>query len=592
MRKKMCSTDIVKILSKIFLFHFVEKSFEFEILKKYIPETTNSVFDLKGFSKEPETFGLIPKNLTSGEIEKILKIYKERPKESLSRIILEENYDKKFKTEFNKKADSFLKEPENYFIETFFKIIENSYRFFSYNPDATNDYWDFSGITSRTYISGRNLENKLDNIYNAYIVWAQAEYSKLLIGLLNDFKTTKPIKDIISNCINVICNDETIKKHISKISYSEEDKKNFLNKKKLSENAFNINKEIYANQMLRINYLLQKYNDFKPYDLDTKYGKNNNKDKERTLREAIISECDTIAYNFKKYNLYKKDDIYSPSAILSKSQSNFITEFFNKVFDLYTIDEIVKMLPEGNKHKDMNLEQISLKDKVNVIRTVNQKRGYQFIDDRRKKTWAGILQTLDIKGSKSYDAPLSREDDNQEKLLDIIADEKEYKEYGCLKTKAAKELYLLFATNFENDKGFLITLYANLCIIEEETLINVSPKECQIWLTKTLKMLFPGVSFKELDLHGNVEILDLLPKGYESKGTVVGLTYFLVAYRIGNPDSKAYTWKNFFETYLDYSSYSENYKTLPESNMKYLRKEFQDKIEMIFDEFISMEKAG
>lgn len=508
------------------------------LLEKYINENgfnrKKFICDAKKFDKNArEIFlSLLPEELidkdenTLNEIEAAYQnIHKENQKGGYVRAVLAVLYDKKYQQKFNEISYKYLEHVKDLKVNADFSILANYLQFSNHleRGNFSEYQWNISDATKIKAIGSTKdgKTEKVDNPYSAYKVYAQGEYSKLRIGyeadpslplkemLKKGFETTltdnekityktyrikdektKEKEEVIETCdmtpYEYIKNykepDSNDKKSQKLINDSEQNQKNKDKERSHAyQNEWERNTLILDLQTEAINTILQRFNDYIPYDLNTEITKEK-KDgtkEEITIRQEIFNQCKNIFFEnkYEKENLDKLEK-YGEGSFLSENEKSFINRYFYCVVDSFRyggdrrkFDEVTskkfetswtlqektealnQLIYSGNiqyhPQKDLYLTQTkTLTDVIEGLKT--------------NSIWQGIVNKFNSDEYKnpSYNNHYTKEgssyiDDEENALYTQI--ENDYKEHEL--SQSAFYLLRLFDEQFHENPDFLSTIY-------------------------------------------------------------------------------------------------------------------------------------
>ena len=522
---------------------------------RYVFDRKKFISDAKTFTEnEKEIYlSLLPGDLLGcddKELDKIENAYEEIKKLSLKggyiRAVLETLYDEKYKTEFNKLTEDFLEKAwklkENFsfnLVLSFMKIALNDFN----RKDYENHSWNYSEATHIKAIGStkKGKVEKVDNPYSAYKVYAQGEYSKLRIGYeadpslpLNEmlekgfeatltdnekitYKTyridekTKEKEEVIETCDMTPyeyiknykepdSNDKNSQKLINDSEQNQKDKdkdkeRRHAYTKRINERERNT--LILDLQTEAINTILQRFNDYIPYDLNTEITKEKKDGTKEgiTIRQEIFNQCKNIFFeNRNEEKNLDKLDKYAAGSFLSKNETAFINRYFYYVADnswyedRRKFDEVThwafdsswrmqekaealnQLIYSGNiqYHPRKNLYLTQTKTLKDVI------EGLKF-----NPIWLGILQKFnsDEYQNPRYNNHFTKEgksyiDTEEDELYSNI--EKDYKEHEL--SPSAFYLLRLFDEQFHDSPGFLSTIYCFIKQLDSESELQLSKR--------------------------------------------------------------------------------------------------------------------
>lgn len=455
--------------------------------------------------------------------KEIIKKYEENTelfKFGLPQVCLEEIYDSKFKKELNLRSDNVLeslnknsleKYKEFNLIEDFMEKIKSAWTFedkgLSYYEAEVDFYgikkhiktsepktllfkWNnFSSVTSIKQIGKKEKNSKpekLDNIYSAYKVYAQGEYSKILIGYKAE-KNVSSLKDFIKLGTDTIYKKLNSKYHAEKntnddlirLSFHLADEENMINAEStdLDEYRFKHQKsfQITENQIFYINNELQKFDgSYVPQCLEDDY---NSSGEKKSLLEHLYENCVQIVQSFNKKWL--DFDKYETGLPFEKEEFQFVNKIFNSVisFRLELSSGEQKIFDSETKEKFKSVENVqSVFEKIKLLSELesiskNSKTLEPLKSLFTKNAWQSVKQKLNIDNSQEY---MEQKKSKKPVLSDYIdydgensnADEDSFEaqsydiansQYGEEADEFYEYLMKLFRIEFEDDSFFVRT---------------------------------------------------------------------------------------------------------------------------------------
>lgn len=346
---------LTKLLQKTFMNAFVpdDKS-SLEELTSYVIEDFNEEysFELEGLlttkDKKLKTYfeSLLPKNVLedANDRQKIINSYKNNDKTKeygIPQVCLEDLYDSKFRKKLEEK-NSFFKQLHNENPERYYEFnlvpefLEKASRMWSVEYKKTKNklvpekflWTGYEELTSRNQVvsnnelksSGRTEVGVFEkSIYFIYETYAQGEYSKLHIGQKYGGDKAKEIElwnQALEKYIELFF--DIISRKVNEYRYIN-DKNDFDksgpvirdNPKSETES------DIKDYQIDKINYELQRFNNYEPWDLYEKFGKKN------TLLEQLYDDCRFAPIRYKSAQLEE---------LLNTSEQNFIRQSYKKLY--------------------------------------------------------------------------------------------------------------------------------------------------------------------------------------------------------------------------------------------------------------------
>lgn len=533
-QKEEKSTTLIKLIADTFYITFLPEAEDkkedrkikdqyLNLLEKYINENgfnrKKFICDAKKFDKNArEIFlSLLPEELidkdenTLNEIEAAYQnIHKENQKGGYVRAVLAVLYDKKYQQKFNEISYKYLEHVKDLKVNANFSILANYLQFSNHleRGNFSEYQWNISDATKIKAIGSTKdgKTEKVDNPYSAYKVYAQGEYSKLRIGYKADpslplnkmlekgfettltdnekitYKTyriinkkTKEKKEVIETC------DMTPYEYINNYKMpNEELESNDKHYLKLI-NEWKRNTLIYDLQIEAINKILQRFNNFIPYDLKSKITKEK-KDgsiSEITIKEEIYNQCKNIFFE----NRYEKEHLdklekYGEGSFLSENEKSFINSYFYCVVDCFRYGGDRRKFDEvTNKKFETSW---TLQEKTEALNQLIYSRNIQYHPQKdlyltQTKTltdvieglktnsiWQGIVNKFNSDEYKnpSYNNHYTKEgssyiDDEENALYTQI--ENVYKKHEL--SQSAFYLLRLFDEQFHENPDFLSTIY-------------------------------------------------------------------------------------------------------------------------------------
>lgn len=382
------STEISKCLNKYFYLSFIDNNHRNVDFTSFMEKSNAGIkFRLVDFVERlkecNDTFGLVPQEVLfesecSNEIiEKIeLDFSKNDVSGGFTRLFLEYLFDEKFKTEFNK----VIKDKSN-FVEEYFltdaKLGKFEYDLVGkYLAKIKDSYiscenkWDFSEFTERKAVRSKKDEKAkifgtetFDNIYSAFKIFAQGEYSKMLISVLEQKKFLEP-SDAESLFVESLMSAEKIKDAVPK-NYQE------------NKNLTVVESRIIERQIETAEYELQRFfEDYIPSDLDREFvlsGKN----KGILLRDNLSNSF--LSIDKEEWNLFKS---IKCSGKESKDELYLKCTFNRNIFTESEVNFIKRMFLEKNKDE----QDFSLMEKILYLKKNEDE------ELRRLKIWKTIFE--------------------------------------------------------------------------------------------------------------------------------------------------------------------------------------------------------
>lgn len=363
---------LTKLLQKTFMNAFVpdDKS-SLEELTSYVIEDFNEEysFELEGLlttkDKKLKAYfeSLLPKNILedANDREKIINSYEAPDKiieYGIPQVCLEDLYDSNFRKKLEEK-NSFFKQLHNENSERYYEFnlvpefLEKASRFWSVVYKQTKNklvpekflWTGYEDLTSRNQVvskkekksSGRTEIGVFEkSVYFIYETYAQGEYSKLHIGQKYSGDKAKEIElwnQALEKYIEL--SFDIISRKVNEYRYIN-DKNDFVkygpiirdNPKSETES------DIRDYQIDKINYELQRFNNYEPWDLYERFGK------KQTLLEQLYDDC---RFAPSVYKSHKKDNLFN------KDEGEDINNFYKFVYNYITKEFSESQIDELNK---------------------------------------------------------------------------------------------------------------------------------------------------------------------------------------------------------------------------------------------------
>ncbi len=475
-----------------------------EFLANFLPKTED-FFKNKKFQKE------------------IIKKYEENTelfKFGLPQVCLEEIYDSKFKKELNLRSDNVLESlnknslekcGEFNLVEDFMEKIKSAWTFedkdLSYYEAEVDFYgikkhiktsepktllfkWNnFSSVTLIKQIGKKEKNSKpekLDNIYSAYKVYAQGEYSKILIGYKAE-KNVSSLKDFIKLGTDTIYKKLNSKYHAEKntnddlirLSFHLADEENMINTESsdLDEYRFKHQKSflITENQIFYINNELQKFDgSYVPQCLEDEYKSSGEK---KSLLDHLYENCVQIVQSFHKKWL--DFDKYETGLPFEKEEFQFVNKIFNSVisFRLNLSSSEKEIFDSETKEKFKSVENVqSVFEKIKLLSELESiSKNSKILEPLKslftKNAWQSVKQKLNIDNSLEYEAEKKSQkpvfSDNidydgensnaDEDFFEAQPYDMANSQYGEEADESYEYLMKLFRMEFEDDSFFVRT---------------------------------------------------------------------------------------------------------------------------------------
>lgn len=459
---RLKNIQLVKMLERHFFVAFLPDSQE--VVDELNENARQNSFDFASIistqNKSTQEFlaNFLPKTedfFKNKKLQKeIIKKYEENTelfKFGLPQVCLEEIYDSKFKKELNLRSDNVLESlnknslekcGEFNLVEDFMEKIKSAWTFedkdLSYYEAEVDFYgikkhiktsepktllfkWNnFSSVTLIKQIGKKEKNSKpekLDNIYSAYKVYAQGEYSKILIGYKAE-KNVSSLKDFIKLGTDTIYKKLNSKYHAEKntnddlirLSFHLADEENMINTESsdLDEYRFKHQKSflITENQIFYINNELQKFDgSYVPQCLEDEYKSSGEK---KILLDHLYENCVKIVQT--SYKKWLDFDKYETGLPLEKSEFQFINKTFNYVisFRLDLSSSEKEIFDSETKEKFKSVENVqSVFEKIKLLSELESiSKNSKILEPLKnlftKSKWQSVKQKLNIDNSQEY----------------------------------------------------------------------------------------------------------------------------------------------------------------------------------------------
>lgn len=528
---RLKNIQLVKMVARHFFVAFLPDSQE--VIDELNENIKQDSFDFASListqNKSTQEFlaNFLPKNenfFKNKNLQKeIIKKYEENTelfKFGLPQVCLDFIYDSRFKEELERRADKVLESLEKNHSEDrkefnlvadFMEKIKSAWTFedkdLSYYEAEVDFYgikkhiktsepktllfkWNnFSSVTSIKQIGKKEKNSrpeKLDNIYSAYKVYGQGEYSKILIGCKAE-KNVSSLKDFIKLGTNTIYQKLNNKYHCEKntnddlirLSFHIADEEDLINTEAgdLDKYRFNHQKsfQITEKQIFYINNELQKFDgSYVPQCLEDEYKSGGGK---KSLLEHLYENCVKIVQiSYKKWLDFDK---YETGLPLEKSEFQFINKTFNYVIsfrlDLSSCEKEIFDSETDKKFKSAENTQ-SVFEKMNLLTELESvSKNSTILEPLKnlftKSKWQAVKQKLNIDNSQEY---MEQKKSKKPVLSDYIdydgensdADDDSYEpqnydkadiQYGDESDEFYEYLMNLFCQEFEDDYDFVRT---------------------------------------------------------------------------------------------------------------------------------------
>lgn len=354
------------------------------LITRYIIETEGGtnfdrlrfIHDARGFNKDQKEIydSLLPPELLSAsddilnEIEYAYKrLQKDAQKGGYVRAVLEVLHDLKYQAKFNELTDNILKELLNSKDNSIVLSFMNS----TLEQFSRESFYEYScnyRLVTQIKAIGSTKDGeteKVNNPYSAYKVYAQGQYSKLLIGYESDRnKKIESLKHLLADGFNAIISDEKIRTYKSKdeeIFIIIPDSKILDLVKKNSESESSDSEillwtKIFNLQTDAIEKILQRFNGYVPYRLSE-------------VIDEIAEQCKQIYFkHYKDTDNFDSLDKYSKGNRYDETQCQFITRYFDYVMQGLTDDNREEFDRKTNYM--FQTKCASIEDKLKALRTL------------------------------------------------------------------------------------------------------------------------------------------------------------------------------------------------------------------------------
>lgn len=528
---RLKNIQLVKMIARHFFVAFLPDSHE--VIDELNENIKQDSFDFASListqNKSTQEFlaNFLPKTedfFKNKKLQKeIIKKYEENTelfKFGLPQVCLEEIYDSKFKKELNLRSDNVLESlnknslekcKEFNLVADFMEKIKSAWTFedkdLSYYEAEVDFYgikkhiktsepktllfkWNnFSSVTSIKQIGKKEKNSKpekLDNIYSAYKVYAQGEYSKILIGYKAEKKVSS-LKDFIKLGTNTIYKKLNNKYHCEKntnddlirLSFHLADEENLINTEStdLDEFRFKHQKsfQITENQIFYINNELQRFDgSYVPQCLEDEYKSSGEK---KSLLDHLYENCVQIVQSFHKKWL--DFDKYETGLPFEKEEFQFVNKIFNSVisFRLNLSSSEKGIFDSETKEKFKSVENVqSVFEKIKLLSELESiSKASKTLEPLKslftKNAWQSVKQKLNIDNSLEYEAEKKSQKPVFSDNIDYDgensnADEDSFEaqpydmansQYGEEADESYEYLMKLFRMEFEDDSFFVRT---------------------------------------------------------------------------------------------------------------------------------------
>lgn len=528
---RLKNIQLVKMLERHFFVAFLPDSQE--VVDELNENARQNSFDFASListqNKSTQEFlaNFLPKTedfFKNKKLQKeIIKKYEENTelfKFGLPQVCLEEIYDSKFKKELNLRSDNVLESlnknslekcKEFNLVADFMEKIKSAWTFedkdLSYYEAEVDFYgikkhiktsepktllfkWNnFSSVTSIKQIGKKEKSSKpekLDNIYSSYKVYAQGEYSKILIGYKAE-KNVSSLKDFIKLGTDTIYKKLNNKYHCEKntnddlirLSFHLADEENLINTEStdLDEFRFKHQKsfQITENQIFYINNELQRFDgSYVPQCLEDEYKSSGEK---KSLLDHLYENCVQIVQSFHKKWL--DFDKYETGLPFEKEEFQFVNKIFNSVisFRLNLSSSEKGIFDSETKEKFKSVENVqSVFEKIKLLSELESiSKASKTLEPLKslftKNAWQSVKQKLNIDNSLEYEAEKKSQKPVFSDNIDYDgensnADEDSFEaqpydmansQYGEEADESYEYLMNLFCQEFEDDSDFVRT---------------------------------------------------------------------------------------------------------------------------------------
>ena len=363
---------LTKLLQKTFINAYIpDDKNAFDELVSYIVEDNNGEYSfelnklLATKNKELKTYfeSLLPRKVLedTNERQKIINSYEDSDKiieYGIPQVCLEDLYDSNFRKKLEEK-NSFFKQLHNENSERYYEFnlvpefLEKASRMWSVEYKQIKNklvpekflWTGYEELTSRNQVvsnnelksSGRTEVGVFEkSIYFIYETYAQGEYSKLHLAQKYGGDKAKEIElwnQALEKYIEL--SFDIISRKVNEYRYIN-DKNDFDkygpvirdNPKSETES------DIKDYQIDKINYELQRFNNYEPWDLYEKFGK------KKTLLEQLYDDC---RFAPSVYKSHKKDNLFN------KDEGEDINNFYKFVYNYITKEFSESKIDELNK---------------------------------------------------------------------------------------------------------------------------------------------------------------------------------------------------------------------------------------------------
>lgn len=354
---------LTKLLQKTFINAYIpDDKNAFDELVSYIVEDNNGEYSfelnklLATKNKELKTYfeSLLPRKVLedTNERQKIINSYEDPDniiEYGIPQVCLEDLYDSNFRKKLEEK-NSFFKQLHNENSERYYEFnlvpefLEKASRMWSVEYKQTKNklvpekfiWTGYEEFTSRNQVvsnnelksSGRTEVGVFEkSIYFIYETYAQGEYSKLHIGQKYSGDKAKEIElwnQALEKYIEL--SFDIISRKINEYRYIN-DKNDFKYGPVIRDNPKSeTESDIKDYQIDKINYELQRFNNYEPWDLYEKFGKKN------TLLEQLYDDCRFAPIRYKSAPLEE---------LLNTSEQDFIRENYKKLYNFLSNEKIM-----------------------------------------------------------------------------------------------------------------------------------------------------------------------------------------------------------------------------------------------------------
>lgn len=399
---------------------------------------------LSNFLPETSEFDFYENSQLRNEVIKMYEIKK--PKFGLPQIILELYYDSRFREELDKRADNILvntkdKDQNSYalfdLIPDFMEKIKDSWHVVDKNELESAkrkkegkgslsyvskfEWYDFKSVTEIKEIGKKTKGSEtesIDNIYSAYKVYGQGEYSKFLIGYkakpncksLNDY-IYEGRNDIYTKLNDKYHLENNTKDDLIQFDFRLSDRKEYLNSKSVDLDSYKFKRQKHFQiTEAQIRYLYKEFQkfsgDYVPVCLEDKYNGT------KTILDYLYENCKQIvgSVNKKRFNF----DAYENGLPFTKDETYFIKQFYDEVaaYRLELTDESRKVFDkettlDNGLSFELNSKIVKTFDKIDLLENleliVKNSSIYKSINNWfNKPTWKSIKEQRNFDNTEAF----------------------------------------------------------------------------------------------------------------------------------------------------------------------------------------------